>query len=43
MPWPAIPFGDVRIQQLIDKYEIKGVPTVLVVKKNGDVALKNGK
>ncbi|KAM3140943.1 hypothetical protein pb186bvf_006954 [Paramecium bursaria] len=43
MPWPAIPFSDPRVQQLIEKYEVKGVPTVTVVKLNGDVAVKNGK
>ncbi|CAK70728.1 unnamed protein product (macronuclear) [Paramecium tetraurelia] len=43
MPWPAIPYNDKRIQQLVDKYEIKGIPTVTVLRKNGDIAKKNGK
>jgi len=43
MPWLAIPFGDERIPNLAEKYGIKGIPILLVLKKNGDVATKTGK
>lgn len=43
MPWLAIPFGDVRISQLAEKFAIKGIPILLVLKKNGDIATKSGK
>lgn len=43
MPWLSIPFGDQRVQQLTTKYGIKGIPVLLVLKPNGDVAIKNGK
>lgn len=43
MPWLAIPFGDDRIVNLAEKYNIKGIPILLVLKKNGEIATKTGK
>ncbi len=43
MPWLAIPFNDDRISNLAEKYNIKGIPILLVLKKNGDAATKAGK
>ena len=43
MPWLAIPFNDDRIPTLAEKYNIKGIPILLVLKKNGDVVTKAGK
>ena len=43
MPWLALPFNDDRIPNLAEKYGIKGIPILLVLKKNGEVATKTGK
>lgn len=43
MPWLAIPFSDERIPSLAEKYGIKGIPILLVLKRNGEVATKTGK
>lgn len=43
MPWLALPWDDPRIYNLAEKYNIKGIPVLLVLKKNGEVASKIGK
>lgn len=43
MPWLAIPWNDDRIVNLAEKYNIKGIPILMVLKKNGEVATKTGK
>lgn len=35
MPWLAIPFGDPRIEKLNKKYQIKGVPALIVIDDHG--------
>ena len=37
MPWKAIPFGDPRIEQLAYKYEVVGIPKLIIMKTNGEV------
>lgn len=43
MPWLAIPFEDSRIRFLIEKFNIKGFPILIILKKNGEIATKYGK
>lgn len=43
MPWLAIPFEDPRINILIEKFNVKGFPCLIILKKNGDIATKYGK
>ena len=37
MPWYALPRGDARLGGLAKKFEVKGVPRLVVVKKDGTV------
>lgn len=43
MPWLSIPFNDQRIELLTKTYEVKGIPTLLVLKKNGEVATRGAR
>lgn len=43
MPWLALPWEDPRISLFVEKYGIKGFPNFIILKKNGDIATKNGK
>lgn len=43
MPWLAFPFGDSRIKKLTEAHDIKGIPVLLVLKKNGEIATNQGK
>ena len=35
MPWTAIPYGDSRIQELAEKFEVEGIPFLCIVSKDG--------
>jgi len=35
MPWVCIPFGDSRIQELGEKFEVEGIPFLCIVSKDG--------
>jgi len=43
MPWLAFPFGDSRVKKLIEAHDIKGIPMLIVLKKNGEAATVHGK
>ena len=43
MPWLAIPFDDPRIATFVEKFGVKGFPNLVILKKNGEIATKNGK
>eukprot|EP01017_Pseudomicrothorax_dubius_P010864 TRINITY_DN13946_c0_g4_i6.p1 TRINITY_DN13946_c0_g4~~TRINITY_DN13946_c0_g4_i6.p1 ORF type:complete len:143 (+),score=29.73 TRINITY_DN13946_c0_g4_i6:377-805(+) len=43
MPWLAIPFSDPRIESLTKSMEIKGIPTLLVLRKNGEIASRSAR
>jgi nucleoredoxin len=43
MPWLALPFEDTRMITLVEKYGMKGFPNLLILKKDGEIATKNGK
>ena len=43
MPWISVPFDDARVGIFVEKYGIKGFPNLIVLKKNGEIATKNGK
>lgn len=42
MPWIALPKGDSRLATLAKKYEVKGVPRLIVIKPDGTVVDSNG-
>lgn len=31
MPWTSIPFGDARIQKFLKKYDVKGIPQLIII------------
>jgi len=31
MPWTSLPFGDQRIQQFLKRYEVVGVPKLIII------------
>jgi hypothetical protein len=39
----AIPYGDDRVQALMTKWGIRGIPTLVVLDKNGNVLRANGR
>lgn len=43
MPWLAIPFGDDRIKYLSQKYEVEGIPTLILCNEEGEIISKNGR
>lgn len=43
MPWAAVPYGDHRISNLKQKYGITGIPTLVILNKNGDILSLEGR
>jgi nucleoredoxin len=43
MPWLAIQFGDPKIQELKQKYAIRGIPSLVIVDKDGETITANGR
>ena len=43
MPWKALPYKDAKIQEIASKFKIGGVPTLIIIKKDGNVATINGR
>lgn len=44
MPWKAVPYSDdQRIQNLKQKFGISGIPSLVVLDKNGDVVSYDGR
>lgn len=41
MPWLAYPKGDARLRGIIQKYEVKGVPRLIIVKADGTLVDAN--
>ncbi len=41
MPWLALPRGDSRLPNLAKKYEVKGVPRLIVLKSDGSIIDNN--
>uniref|UniRef100_A0A915B063 Thioredoxin domain-containing protein n=1 Tax=Parascaris univalens TaxID=6257 RepID=A0A915B063_PARUN len=41
--WYFIPFGSDEIQELAKKFDVSGIPALVVIKSNGDVITKNGR
>jgi nucleoredoxin len=42
MPWLAIPRGDARVATVAKKFEVRGVPRLIVLKPDGTVIDSNG-
>ncbi|XP_077995351.1 nucleoredoxin-like [Glandiceps talaboti] len=43
MPWLAIPYGDPRVSQLSKRFEVSGIPTLVVIDDTGEVITKDGR
>ena len=43
MPWSAVPFGDDRQKKLIDKFEVRSIPSVIILDANGNVLARDGR
>ena len=41
MPWVALPRGDARLAKLAKKFEVKGVPRLIILKPDGTVIDSN--
>ncbi|KHN80082.1 Nucleoredoxin-like protein 2 [Toxocara canis] len=41
--WYFVPFGNTEIQELAKKFDVSGIPALVVIKANGDVITKNGR
>ncbi len=43
MPWLALPFGDDHKQQLSEKYNVRGIPKLVIIDKEGKLITENGR
>ena len=41
MPWLALPKGDARLPPIAKKFEVKGVPRLIIIKPDGTVVEQN--
>jgi nucleoredoxin len=43
MPWISIPYGDKRNKELVKKYNIIGIPHLVVLKEDGELFMQNAR
>ena len=43
MPWPALPFGSPRKDELVRKFGVRAIPTLVVLDAGGKVVSKDGR
>lgn len=43
MPWLTLPYGDSRISKLNSRFEIEGIPALIIVDPSGNVVTTNGR
>ncbi len=43
MPWLALPFGDPKIQELVGRYKIRGIPALVIVDGDGKTITTQGR
>ena len=41
MPWPAIPWKDARIKAVAKEFKVKGLPQLIVMKRDGTILNSN--
>lgn len=41
MPWPALPWKDPRIKTVAKEFKVKGLPQLIVMKRDGTVLSSN--
>ncbi len=43
MPWLALPFGDDHKKDLAEKFNVRGIPKLVIIDPNGELITENGK
>ena len=43
MPWIAIPYGDKKIKEILDHFRLDQIPTLFVIKSNGECVSARGR
>lgn len=43
MPWKALPFKDPKIDELSDKFQVTGIPRLVIIKPDGSTAVANAR
>jgi len=43
MPWLTFPFEDKRIEKLSSRFEVQGIPTLVILSPEGEVITKSGR
>ena len=43
MPWLAIPFGNKNIKLLRNEFKVSGIPTLVIIDKNGKLISPNAR
>lgn len=43
MPWLMLPYGDDHKKSLSDKFDVKGIPMLVIIDAEGNTITKNGK
>ena len=43
MPWKALPFKDPKINSLSTKYNVTGIPRLVIISKDGKVVVDNAR
>jgi len=43
MPWLSLPFGDTVVEELVDTFEVSGIPTLVLVSAEGELLNMNGR
>jgi len=41
MPWPAIPWNDPRIKAVAKEFRVKGLPQLIVLRRDGSLVSAN--
>lgn len=41
MPWPALPWKDPKIKQVAKEFKVKGLPQLIVMKRDGALLSAN--
>ena len=43
MPWKAFPFGDARIKAFCSKFDVKDIPTLIILRPDGTLVSSEGR
>jgi len=43
MPWLAVPFGPEKIKELVSRYQVRGIPSLVIIDGKGNTITTNGR